>query len=64
VRERQIPYNFTGRWNFRNKTDDHMGWGKKEKKREANKEKLLKIENKLRVDGGKWVGDGLDGDGY
>ena len=29
--------------------------------REINHMRLLMIENKLRVDGGKWVGDGLDG---
>ena len=46
-------------WNLRNKIEEHMGRGKKEK--EANHKKLLAIENKLRVDGGRWVGDGLDG---
>ena len=29
--------------------------------RETNHKRLLTIENKLRVDGGRWVGDGLDG---
>ena len=29
--------------------------------RETNHRRLLIIENKLRVDGGRWVGDGLDG---
>ena len=31
------------------------------KERESNHERLLAMENKLRVDGGRWVGDGLDG---
>ena len=31
-----------------------------EKERETNHERLLKIENKLRVDVWRWVGDGLD----
>ena len=35
VRERQIPYDFPHRWNLRNKTDEHMGRGKK--RREGNK---------------------------
>ena len=29
--------------------------------RETNHNRLLTIENKLRVDKGRWVGDGLDG---
>ena len=32
IRERQIPYDFTSLWNLRNKTDKHMGKGKKEEK--------------------------------
>ena len=47
-------------WNLRNKTDEHRGReGKGE--RQTNHKRLLMIENKLRVDGGRWVGDGLDG---
>ena len=30
------------------------------KNREANHKKLFAIENKLRVDGRRWVGDGLN----
>ena len=29
--------------------------------RKENHKRLIMIENKLRVDGGRWVGDGLDG---
>ena len=48
-------------WNLRNQTDEHMGrWGEGESK--TNYKRLLTVENKLRrVDGGRWVGDGLDG---
>ena len=46
--------------NLRNKTDEHMGRGKK-REREANHKRLLTVENKLRVNGGRWVGDGLNG---
>ena len=36
--------------------------GMKEKKaREANHKRILTIENKLRVDGDRWAGDGLNG---
>ena len=31
VRERQMPYDFTHRWNLRNKTDEHILRGKKER---------------------------------
>ena len=48
-------------WNLRNKTDEHIGRGKKKKERETDHKRLLKIENKMRVEEGKWVGDGLDG---
>ena len=44
--------------NLRNKIDEHMGGGKRG--RETNHKRLLTIENKLRVDGGTWRGDGLD----
>ena len=37
VRERQIPYDFTHMWDLRNKTDEHMGGGRKRKKKEGNK---------------------------
>ena len=55
VRERQTSYDFTHMWNLRNKTDEHMVGGKREGN---NHERLLKIENKLRVDGGRRVGMG------
>ena len=57
VRARLIPYNFIHRWNLRKQTDERMGVGKK-RERETNHKKLLKIENKLRVDGGRCVWDG------
>ena len=39
-----------------------MGKGQiKKKKMEKKHKKLLKMGNKLRVDGGRWVGDELDG---
>jgi len=44
VREKQIPYGFTPMWNLRNKTDEHIGRGKKGK-RETNQKRLLTIEN-------------------
>ena len=58
-RERQIPYVFSLMWILRNLTEDH-GRGKGEKKklqrgREANHKRVLKTENKLRVDGA-WEG--------
>ena len=31
---------------------------------EREDKRLLIIENKLRIDGRRWVGEGLDGDGY
>ena len=55
-RERQIPYVFTLMWILRNLTEDHRGGeGKKKRGREPNHKRLLKIENKLKVDGG-WEG--------
>ena len=46
-------------WILRYKTDEHMGRrGRKERK--TNPKRLLKIENKLRVDGGRWMWGGLD----
>ena len=59
VRERKIAYDFPHMWNLRNKTDEHMEGGKREK--ETNHERLFMRENKLKVDGGRWVGAGLDG---
>ena len=56
VKERKIPYDFTHKWNLRNKAVKVMGGGKKRKKRETNHKRLLKIENKLRVVGGEVVG--------
>ena len=41
--------NFTHMWNLKNKPDVH----RREKKREAKHKRLLTIENKLRVDGGR-----------
>ena len=35
--------------------------GKKKGERETNHKRLLTIESKLRIDGGRWGGDGLDG---
>lgn len=37
-----------------------MGRGKRERERETNHKRHLTIENKLRVDGRRWVGDGLN----
>jgi len=31
------------------------------REREANHKRLLTMENKLKVDGQRWLGDGLDG---
>ena len=31
VKERQMPYYFTHMWNLGNKTDEHMGMGKRER---------------------------------
>ena len=43
-------------WNLRNKTEEHMGRDRKEKRG-----KQTTRDNKLRVDGGRRVGDGLCG---
>ena len=59
IRERQTPYDFTHMWNLRNKTDVNVG--EEVKKREANYKTLLTTENRLRVAGGRWVWDGLNG---
>ena len=49
VRERHIPHDCTHMWNLRNKT-----YGKgRGREREISDERLLKVENKLRVDGGR-----------
>ena len=45
-------------WNIRNKTDEHLGRVGEEEKGDK---RLLMRENTLRVDGGRWVGDGLNG---
>ena len=37
--------------------------GVKREKRKRNLQSLLTIGNKLRVDGGRWAGDGQMGDG-
>ena len=47
-------------WNLRNKIDDHRGKGEK-RERETNHKRLLTIENKQRVDGGRRARDGLNG---
>lgn len=38
-----------------------MGGGNYERERETNHKKLLMIKNKMRVGGGRWVGDGMVG---
>ena len=49
-------------WNLRKKIDEHMGRGKRKKgETETNHKRFLTIENKLRVDGRRWAGDGLSG---
>ena len=43
-------------WNLRNTTDEHMGKGRKNKRkteREANHVRLLSAENTLKIDGGE-----------
>ena len=45
-------------WNLRNITNEHGGG---EEKRGANHKRLLTLKKNLRVDGGRWVVDGLDG---
>ena len=56
--ERQIPYNFTHMWNFKNKYE------KEEKRRGKSINQILTIENKLMVTRGEmdWrmgsIGDG------
>ena len=45
-------------WNLRNKTDEHVRRGEKERGKQIIRDFM--IENKMRVDGRKWVGDGLD----
>ena len=47
-------------WNLRNKTDEYME-RKRRKERETKHKRLLMIENKLWLNGGRWVGDRLDG---
>ena len=60
IRERQIPYDFTHIWNLRNETHEYMGRGKKEERgKQTTRDSMT--ENKLCVDGGRWVGDGQDG---
>ena len=61
IRERNILYDFTCMWNLRNKTDEHTGRRGGREERKTNHKRLLTRENKLRVDGGRWVGDGLCG---
>ena len=40
-----------------------MEFKKKKTDEHTNHKRLLTKENKLRVDGGRWVADGLDNDG-
>ena len=47
-------------WNLGNKTDKCVGRGGKGEG-ETNYKRLSMIENKLRIDRRRWVGDGLDG---
>ena len=39
----------------------HIRGGERKRERETNHKRLLTLDNKLRVDGGRWMGDGLDG---
>ena len=51
-------------WNLRKKTDEHIGRGKRKiGDRETKHKRFLTIENKLWIRRGRWVGDGLHGDG-
>ena len=43
-------------WNLRQKTDELRGKKERERERETNHRRFLMIENKLKVDGGRWVG--------
>ena len=56
--EKDKYHDFPHMWNLRNQTDEHRGRGKKEGSKE-NYKRLLTIQNKLRVDEGSWVRDGL-----
>lgn len=47
--QRDKYHMITHTWNLRSKTDDHVGGGK----RETNPKRLLRMENKLRGDGGR-----------
>ena len=49
--------NFTHMWNLRNKTDEHRGQEKSIEGNKPNHERLLMIENKLRVGEGRWMRD-------
>ena len=44
-------------WNLGGKTDEHRGRGEKREKEGSKPYETLK----LKVDGGRWVGDGLNG---
>ena len=59
--EKDIQYDFTHMCNLRNKTDEHMVGKGEKRERETNPKKSLKIEHKLRVNGGRQVGDRLNG---
>ena len=43
-------------WNLRNKTDEHIG-----RVGEENKPQESPNDRELRVEGGRWVRNGLDG---
>ena len=49
-------------WNLRKETVEHMQRDKRKKgDRETSQKRPLTIENILRFDGGRWVGDELNG---
>lgn len=52
LRERQMPCDFTHRWNSRNKTNEQRG----KRERETNQETNLTIENKLMATRGEECG--------
>lgn len=53
--ESQIPCDSTHMWNLRNKMMNIQ----EEEKGGKQIMRLLTMENKLRVNGGRWVGDGI-----
>ena len=57
ARERQIPYDFTPMWSFRNKTKEPEGarGTKREKEGDKPKNRLLTIGTNTRLPEGRWV---------